>query len=206
MREEFVNLSKKFEMLKYKKFINFNKNINIENGFKKVNKIPFILVTIIFIFIEFLSFKFLPWIFTTLFGILIFYIIGLLFSFLVKLKVEDHKLYIKKFIFKKVIDENKIKRIYLVTSKYETLGGLRAKIKIVYENKRGESIYNIDTMFLIYKDVNEFLKNIQVEPLTKEEKKGKYEQIFIDNSLLELVDCVFLVLMGICILVDLLLV
>lgn len=202
MREEFVNLSKNFEKLKYKNFVKFNKNIHITNGFKNVNKIPFILVSIIFIIIEILICKFLPWIFGTLFGILLIYIVALLLDFLVDIKVSNKQIYIKKFIFKKVIDENKVKKIYLITSKHKSLGGIRAKIKIIYETKRGDSIYNIDTMFLLHKDVKNFLKNIQVEELSEEEKKGNFEKTFIDETLLETIDFIFLIPMGLCIMVD----
>ena len=93
--------------------------------------------------------------------------------------------------------------MYLTTSKNEALGGLRAKIKIIYKTEKSENIYSIDTMFLRCDKVEKLLKTIQVEPLTKEEEKGEFDKTkIIDQSLLELVDFVFLIPMALCVLVD----
>ena len=203
MREEFVDLKNKYKKLQYKNFVKFNKETEIKNDFKNVRKLPMVLFFIIFLIIEILFVKFLPWIFSVLFGIFIVYLISLICSCIVEIKVQNKKVYIKKFIFKKIIDEENIKKLYLVTSKHEAIGGLRAKIKIIYKTKKGENIYPIDTMFLKYENVQKLLKLVEVEPLTKEESKGKFdEKTFVDTSLLEFVDFVFLVPMAICVMID----
>ena len=203
MREEFVDLKNKYKKLQYKNFVKFNKETEIKNDFKNVRKLPMVLFFIIFLIIEILFVKFLPWIFSVLFGIFIVYLISLICSCIVEIKVQNKKVYIKKFIFKKIIDEENIKKLYLVTSKHEAIGGLRAKIKIIYKTTKGENIYPIDTMFLKYENVQKLLKLVEVEPLTKEESKGKFdEKTFVDTSLLEFVDFVFLVPMAICVMID----
>lgn len=203
MREEFVELKNKYKKLQYKNFVKFDKNIEIKNDFKNVRKAPMLLAFILFIAIEILFIKFLPLIFSILFGIFIVYLVALIFSCMVEIKVNDNKLYIKKFLFKRIIDAENIKKLYLVTSKHEALGGLRAKIKIIYKTKKGENIYSLDTMFLKYDKVDKFLKLIKVEPLTKDEEKGNFDKkTFIDNSLLEFVDFTFLIPMALCVLVD----
>lgn len=203
MREEFVELSKKYKKLKYKNFIGFKKNIEIKNGFRKVIKLPALFLFLIFIGIEVLFIKFLPWIFPTLFGILIVYLIALMFACMVEIKVEKDKILIKKFIFRKVIEKENINRIYLATSKNKSLGGIRAKIKIEYKTKRGTDFYSVDTMFLQSKNVEDFLKIIDIEPLSKEEQKGKFDESkFVDVTLIETVDYFFLIPIGICILVN----
>ena len=203
MREEFVDLKNKYKKLQYKNFVKFNKETEIKNDFKNVRKLPMVFVFIIFFIIEFLFIKFLPWIFSVLFGTFIVYLISLICSCIVEIKIQNKKVYIKKFIFKKVIDEENIKKLYLVTSKHDVIGGLRAKIKIIYKTKKGENIYPIDTMFLKYENVQNLLKITQVEPLTKEEAKGKFdEKIFVDTLLLEFVDFVFLIPMAICVMID----
>ena len=203
MREEFVELSKKYKKLKYKNFIGFKKNIEIKNGFRKVIKLPALFLFLIFIGIEVLFIKFLPWIFPTLFGILIVYLIALMFACMVEIKVEKDKILIKKFIFRKVIEKENINRIYLATSKNKSLGGIRAKIKIEYKTKRGTDFYSVDTMFLQSKNVEDLLKIIDIEPLSKEEQKGKFDESkFVDVTLIETVDYFFLIPIGICILVN----
>lgn len=203
MREEFVELSKKYKKMKYKNFIGFKKNIEIKNGFRKVIKLPALFLFLIFIGIEVLFIKFLPWIFPTLFGILIVYLIALMFACMVEIKVEKDKILIKKFIFRKVIEKENINRIYLATSKNKSLGGIRAKIKIEYKTKRGTDFYSVDTMFLQSKNVEDFLKIIDIEPLSKEEQKGKFDESkFVDVTLIETVDYFFLIPIGICILVN----
>lgn len=203
MREEFVELSKKYKKLKYKNFIGFKKNLELKNGFKNVIKIPSIILFLVFIGIEVLFVKFLPWIFPTLLGILIVYLIALMFSCMVEIKVEKDKILIKKFIFKKVIEKENINRIYLTTSKNKSLGGIRAKIKIDYKTKRGTDFYSIDTMFLKCKDVENLLKIIDIEPLSKEEQKGNFDETrFVDVTLIEAVDYFFLIPIGLCILVN----
>ena len=203
MREEFVKLKNKYKKLLYKNFVKFDKDIEIKNDFKNVRKIPMVLAYLIFVLIEVLFIKFLPLIFSILFGIFIIYLVALICSCMVEIKVKDKKLYIKKFLFKKVINEQDIRKMYLITSKNEALGGLRAKIKIIYKTKKSENIYSVDTMFLKYEKVEKLLKIIQTEPLTKEEEKGEFDnKKIIDQSLLELVDFVFLIPMALCVLVD----
>lgn len=203
MREEFVELKNKYKKLQYKNFVRFNKETEIKNDFKNVRKAPMFLAFIVFVVIEILIVKFLPWIFGVLIGLFLLYLVALICSCMVEIKVQNKKIYIKKFIFKKTIDEDKIKKIYLVTSKHEMFGGIRAKIKIIYKTKRGENVYPVDTMFLKYDNVEKLLKLIEVEPLTKEESKGKFdEKTFIDTSLFEFVDFVFLIPMAICVMID----
>ena len=207
MREEFVELKNEFKKLQYKKFTGFVKETEATSNVSKIRKTPAVLAFIIFIVIEIIFVLFLPWIFYSLLGIFIVYLVALMFSCMVKIKVQNKKLFVKKFLFKKEFEEKDIEKIYLVTSKNEALGGIRAKIKIIYKTKRGSSIYSLDTMFLTYDQVKKFLKTISVEELTEKEKNGEFNEknVFIDNSLLEFIDFVFLIPMCILVMIDFLL-
>ena len=207
MREEFVELEKKFKKLQYKNFVKFTKETEIKNSFDEVRKLPALAAFVLFIVLDVIFWNFLPWILSLLFAIFIVYLLALICSCLVEIKVQNNKLYIKKFLFKKIINECDIKKIYLVTSKIQALGGLRAKIKIIYKNKRGEDIYSVDTMFLKYDKVKKMLSTVEVEPLTDEEKKNDFKNStsFVDRSLIEFVDICFLLPMCILIMIDFLL-
>lgn len=207
MREEFVELEKKFKKLQYKNFVKFTKETEIKNSFDEVRKLPALAAFVLFIVLDVIFWNFLPWILSLLFAIFIVYLLALICSCLVEIKVQNNKLYIKKFLFKKIINECDIKKIYLVTSKIQALGGLRAKIKIIYKNKRGEDIYSVDTMFLKYDKVKKMLSTVEVEPLTDEEKKDNFKNStsFVDRSLIEFVDICFLLPMCILIMIDFLL-
>ena len=207
MREEFVELKNEFKKLQYKKFTGFVKETEVNSNISKIRKTPAVLAFLVFIVLEIIFVFFLPWIFYSLLGIFIVYLVALMFSCMVKIKVQNKKLLVKKFIFKKEFEEKDIEKIYLVTSKKEALGGIRAKIKIIYKTKKGSSIYSLDTMFLTYDQVEKFLKTIGVEELTEKEKKGEFDEknVFIDNSLLEFVDFVFLIPICILVMIDFLL-
>ena len=207
MREEFVELKNEFKKLQYKKFTGFVKETEVNSNISKIRKTPAVLAFLVFIVLEIIFIFFLPWIFYSLLGIFIVYLVALMFSCMVKIKVQNKKLLVKKFIFKKEFEEKDIEKIYLATSKKEALGGIRAKIKIIYKTKKGSSIYSLDTMFLTYDQVEKFLKTIGVEELTEKEKKGEFDEknVFIDNSLLEFVDFVFLIPMCILVMIDFLL-
>lgn len=207
MREEFVELKNEFKKLQYKKFTGFVKETEVNCNISKIRKTPAVLAFLVFIVLEIIFVFFLPWIFYSLLGIFIVYLVALMFSCMVKIKVQNKKLLVKKFIFKKEFEEKDIEKIYLVTSKKEALGGIRAKIKIIYKTKKGSSIYSLDIMFLTYDQVEKFLKTIGVEELTEKEKKGEFDEknVFIDNSLLEFVDFVFLIPMCILVMIDFLL-
>lgn len=207
MREEFVELKNEFKKLQYKKFTGFVKETEVNSNVSKIRKTPAVLAFLVFIALEIVFVFFLPWIFYSLLGIFIVYLVALMFSCMVKIKVQNKKLFVKKFIFKKEFEEKDIEKIYLVTSKKEALGGIRAKIKIIYKTKKGSSIYSLDTMFLTYDQVEKFLKTIGVEELTEKEKNGEFDEknVFIDNSLLEFVDFVFLIPMCILVMIDFLL-
>ena len=135
MREEFVELKNEFKKLQYKKFTGFVKETEANSNVSKIRKTPAVLAFIIFIAIEIIFVLFLPWIFYSLLGIFIVYLVALMFSCMVKIKVQNKKLFVKKFLFKKEFEEKDIEKIYLVTSKNEALGGIRAKIKIIYKIK-----------------------------------------------------------------------
>lgn len=207
MREEFVELKNEFKRLQYKKFTGFVKETEVNSNISKIRKTPAVLAFLVFIVLEIVFILFLPWIFYSLLGILIVYLVALMCSCMVKIKVQNKKLFVKKFLFKKEFEEKDIEKIYLVTSKKEALGGIRAKIKIIYKTKKGSSIYSLDTMFLTYDQVEKFLKTIGVEELTEKEKNGEFDEknVFIDNSLLEFVDFVFLIPMCILVMIDFLL-
>ena len=207
MREEFVELSKKYDKLKYKDLVKFKKKVELRNSFNRENKSPMILFFSIFIGLDVLAILFLPMILKIIISAFIVYLICLMFDFQIYINNNKETLTTKKFIFKKTIPIKEIRRIYYITGKKDGLGGIRGKIKIIYKKGKGENIYGLDTMFVKKEDLGRFLNNIQVEPLTDEEEKNGFDKKnIIDNTLFEFIDFCFLVPIALCIIIDLFLV
>ena len=89
MREEFVELKNEFKKLQYKKFTGFVKETEVNSNISKIRKTPAVLAFLVFIVLEIIFVFFLPWIFYSLLGIFIVYLVALMFSCMVKIKVQN---------------------------------------------------------------------------------------------------------------------